>query len=352
LLHGGEDGHKGALGWIHVGREEVTIVAGFPGTDWVLLCADSEETGSLTKGSVRKIAPIQNDASTCLIGGSGNGDFIDLAVQQSEEALRGQTTLKAARLAIEGVVTQIYSQRIDSLPPRDQTDAAFQLLCAVCVPDEGVQLIKVQRAISLVMSAPVSLGIGNYLASYLINTFGFRGMDLRRVQRLAVYLLAQVKAHVAFCGGSSQVVWLGKDRSINELPPIAIQWDETSMRIAMIGAGQLIHFADPTVNWWEMNKLDAAVDETAANVKTLLHREFDAVADYFKRAAVATAAGSSSTSVVGEAPKAEPSATGGNAHTVDSSASQKQHVTEGEAGSGGSSPGAAGGTTKAGSTST
>src|SRR4051812_10492822 len=72
----------------------MTIVAGFPGLNFVVLAADSEEGGGIAKSSVHKIALIDKTNCKCLIGGAGHGDFIALAVQQAEEQIPATADIK------------------------------------------------------------------------------------------------------------------------------------------------------------------------------------------------------------------------------------------------------------------
>jgi len=118
-------------------------------TGWVVLGADAEEGGFLSKSSVQKIAVIETPNYKCVIGGSGDGDFIDLAVQDAEQALAAYpdvVTLNVARLTLEEVVTSIYTERIDALPINQQEDAGFQLLCALWTKESATaELVKVGR---------------------------------------------------------------------------------------------------------------------------------------------------------------------------------------------------------------
>ena len=118
----------------------MTIIAGFPITGWVVLGADAEEGGLFAKSSVEKIAVINGEDYKCLIGGAGDADFIDFAVQEAEQDLKASNipiTLEVLRLTLEKVVTEIYLSRIDPLPPHQQEDAHFDLLCALWTQESG-----------------------------------------------------------------------------------------------------------------------------------------------------------------------------------------------------------------------
>jgi hypothetical protein len=109
----------------------MTIVAGFPGIGFVVLAADSEEGGGLAKSSVHKIALVDKGDSKCLIGGAGHGDFIDLAVQHADEQIPANADLKMIRLRLEKIVTDIYTQRIETYPEHQREQCEFHLLCAL-----------------------------------------------------------------------------------------------------------------------------------------------------------------------------------------------------------------------------
>ena len=104
-------------------RPPMTIVAGFPGNvpgdRFVVLAADFDEAGGLTKSSVRKIAVIDKGGCKCIIGGAG---FIDLAVQHINAELQPPFSVSAVNELIEDVVTQIYADRIDTYPAHEQDD--------------------------------------------------------------------------------------------------------------------------------------------------------------------------------------------------------------------------------------
>ena len=75
-------------------------------------------------------------------------------------------------------------------------------------------MVRVGRAVSLIRQRPEVIGIGGYLATYLIDTLRSDPLALRNVERMCAYILARVKAHVKDCGGSSQILKLGADGTI------------------------------------------------------------------------------------------------------------------------------------------
>ena len=253
-------------------RRPVTIIAGFPITGWVVLGADAEEGGLFAKSSVEKIAVINGEDYKCLIGGAGDADFIDFAVQEAEQDLKASNipiTLEVLRLTLEKVVTEIYLSRIDPLPPHQQEDAHFDLLCALWTQESGeAQLVRVGRAVSLIRQRPEVIGIGGYLATYLIDTLRSDPLALRNVERMCAYILARVKAHVKDCGGSSQILKLGADGTIDAVPQFVITEDEQTTSLVMDrGVRWLFHWTDP-IGWrGNLSKIDEVVDHAADLIK-------------------------------------------------------------------------------------
>jgi len=253
----------------------MTIVAGFLGKPtpaapgFVVLAADSEESGGLIKSSVRKIAKIDKGECKVLVAGAGHGDFIDFAIEQIESDLAPPFERSAIRIMIERIVTDIYSTRIDTYPASGQDVLEFELLCAIWVAgDPSVDFVRVRRALSLALTRPTTIGIGTYLAGYLIATFYTPGLPWYHNTRFAVYLLAQVKKHVASCGGTSQVVWLDGNGVMDDLWPSTISQHELSTSVVMGGGARLLFdFVDPLGWGFDLSKVDQVVDDAAAKIK-------------------------------------------------------------------------------------
>ena len=69
-------------------------------------------------------------------------------------------------------MTDIYASRIDRYPEYQREDLAFELLCAVwSKKDSQPRLVRVRQMAALVKKTPEAIGIGTYLARYVIDTF-------------------------------------------------------------------------------------------------------------------------------------------------------------------------------------
>lgn len=227
----------------------MTIVAGFPITGFVVLAADSEEGGALAKSSVRKIALVDKGNCKCLIGGAGHGDFIDLAVQHMDEQLPNTADVKVARTKLEAIVTDIYASRIDRYPEHQRDDLAFELLCAIwSKKDIQPRLVRVRRSAALVKKTPEAIGIGTYLARYVIDTLGSADMNLFQAMRLATHVIGQAKKYVSYCGGSTQAMALAMDGNVIDLQANVVAQYELTTSIFVEDIAKIVFYAtDPTV---------------------------------------------------------------------------------------------------------
>jgi 20S proteasome alpha/beta subunit len=245
-------------------RRSMTVVAGFPGLTYVVLAADSEEGGGLAKSSVHKIAEVDKVDSKCLIGGAGHGDFIDLAVQHADEQIPAGADLKFLRQKLETIVTEIYTKRIETYPENQRDDLEFQLLCALWSKKDqakGPKLVRVRRAASLLRKTPEVIGIGTYLARYLIATLGKPNPSPFEAVRLATYVIAQAKKFVTQCGGETQVMTLTADGSVLDMPkPIILQQEVMSSLFVENFSRILFYATDPISHDMDPDKMRAALE--------------------------------------------------------------------------------------------
>ena len=269
----------------------MTVIAGIPGVGtpsddqlpFVVMGADSEEVsqgeGSSYSSTVRKIEIIEGTGFKCAIGGAGNGDFIDAAIQQARTEMQPPFTLESIREQIEDIVTQIYVDRIDQYPAHQQDDLAFSLLGAIWVEGtRDVELIKVRRALSLIRDKPTSIGLGGDLTHYIISNLYFAGMRAYAATRFMVYLLAQLKKFVPDVGGNSQVVVLDGDGTTTELFQETVTQHDLSTSTVMEGAKWLFHYVNPMGFGYDMNRVDGVVDLVAVELKAELRRRIGGMA--------------------------------------------------------------------------
>jgi hypothetical protein len=195
----------------------VTIAAGFRCRDGVVLCADTEESGTGFKRKVVKIEfrpeiwPSSPDAPIALFTGSGNSAFVDEAINRMWEAVEisgAKELKKIIRIMTEenrkyhreiwGVYPHVFS--IDQLPDAD-------LLFAVAAKD-GLGLYSAESTRFKPISTFATIGCGGELAHYICSGVADYGMQMQRCVPLAAHMLEQVKTSVPGCGGESYIATL------------------------------------------------------------------------------------------------------------------------------------------------
>lgn len=272
-------------------RRDMTLIVGFPVPGAVILGADGEEGTSIHKAAVRKIAPISGPGYTCAVGGAGDANFIDLAVQEASESIRqlSPPTLADIRRCIEKVVTEIYAERIDQLPPNKARNAEFELLCAIWAEqDKKAQLIKVGRGYSLIRQGPDLSGTGTYLASYLIETLA-ESPNRRQAERLAAYVLAQAKAHVQSVGGASQIIVVTDEGRAELVPKGVIEEDEFAGQSVMGAVRLLFNWMDLIGTRGDIGQLNKVADDVITIIKDAFKIRHENLLAFVKKSQTATA---------------------------------------------------------------
>ncbi|MEK7994791.1 MAG: hypothetical protein AAB403_13390 [Planctomycetota bacterium] len=278
----------------------MTLIVGFPTPGAIVLGADGEEGTSLHKAAVRKIEPIGGPGYRCAVAGSGDSNFIDLAVQEAKDALKDLSppTLTDIRITLEYVVTEIYAERIDKLPLEQSSDAQFDLLCAIWAEkDKRAQLIRVGRGYSLVRSRPDVSGTGTYLASYLIDTLAHDVVSRRQAERLAAYVIAKAKAHVQGVGGVTQIVVVTDEGKSELVPKAVIDEDEFAGQHVMDAVRLLFNWMDLLNVNGNIKELDNVADDVVKLIKLGFHNRHQQLAEHIKKVAAQP---------IPELPKGEP----------------------------------------------
>lgn len=216
----------------------MTIIAGFPQRDeYVLLASDSEQAShdGIGKSHVWKIARlVKHKECHLLIGGAGDGDFVDEAVARVRDRLAPPFSQSSVANLLHAVVLELHEQIDKAYPESERNDHLFHLLSAVWVKDEGVALVKTVRGLSARSYIPVAIGIGSYLADYLIDTLYMPKVGQRTLsstRRLATSIVDQAKKHCRDCSGEPLIVWMTNDGTVHHSDHATILKDQQHTHI-------------------------------------------------------------------------------------------------------------------------
>src|ERR1019366_7521364 len=200
-------------------EKRMTIAAGFVVQDGIVLCADTKYSGSM-KVDRTKLFPTRFDSSLSVVFAlAGHEGYGKMAAEDCNDAIAAidpsaRSAIRVKR-AIRGVVSGINRNYIDVMPtPSDREDARFNLLAAVWHEIDGLHLFQVLRTSIVEVASHECIGIGDYLAGYLIGHPP--PMDARMAIILATHMLSALKSYDANCGGYSQFITLRPDGTITQ----------------------------------------------------------------------------------------------------------------------------------------
>jgi 20S proteasome alpha/beta subunit len=193
----------------------MTIGVGFRCQDGVVIATDSQYSLDISKSRGQKIFPIPSNGHYAItIGGAGGSDQIKWAVAEigrslaTEIGTRPTTTLEIQQ-TLEGVLKRSFAEHVDPAPSEERRWLDYGLLIAVWTAEEGARLFNSQRTVVVEVANPnyVSMGVGSYLAEYVLHAFFDRTWMLCVDEATAVsaYIVTMAKEYVEGCGGSTFV---------------------------------------------------------------------------------------------------------------------------------------------------
>lgn len=211
----------------------MTIAAGFCYDNGILLCADSQYTGS-AKINQTKIFPIEYEGGRAVFALAGNEAYAKQAIQESEHAVRRKgrrwQNPSGVKKIIGDVVRSVYLDHIDLRPPSEQYDSQIFLLVAVWGSVEGLHLYATRKTAIFEVDGYDCIGIGDYLARFIVGPVYeeagasklMRGksslhISQRQAAVLALEAMAAIKRHDPNCGGASELVAISSDGSMSPI---------------------------------------------------------------------------------------------------------------------------------------
>lgn len=190
--------------------KRMTIVAGFSGAGGAILCADTQETVSgYAKREVEKIHvwKASNDAGLGYNYGvavaADSGPYADSLTQELRLAIREvrDYDLSAIDKAIEQCLTKFHSTHIW---PRASQDRAPQLESLVVIQNirggHAEFFHTSETAVNYVDQTQCCIGIGGYLADYIVRKTLTPGASMGHMLAVAAYMLLEVRENVDGCG--------------------------------------------------------------------------------------------------------------------------------------------------------
>jgi 20S proteasome alpha/beta subunit len=191
-------------------RFDMTIAAGILCSDGIILCADTEHTGEVSKFQASKIIPL--DEHTVMTG-SGTMDYILMAADKLRDEFNAARPVNPsdARQKVESVVMGVHADHIfNFFQASDPNRPIIDLIVAARCSGGDLALIKTNNSAVRLGTNFEFTGSGFPIFEYWCRYFYRDRLTMAGMATLALFILKEVKKVHPYCGGSSQVFHLPK----------------------------------------------------------------------------------------------------------------------------------------------
>jgi hypothetical protein len=199
--------------------KRLTIAAGFPCKDGLVICADTQETiPGYVKTDTEKMRVIQSPLFNMVFAGAGDSDLIEMTVQEMDIALtRDKVSAEwDIRKTLKTVLLDVFHNHI--LPDPDILPEDRPELLIALQYDAATLLYKTKGTKFRQLYSAECVGRGVILAKSLTAQLFDSGMPLSQGSLVALYVLRQTKRWVDGCGGNSDVLLLSdRNRAIERI---------------------------------------------------------------------------------------------------------------------------------------
>jgi hypothetical protein len=237
-------------------RKYMTLIAAFSGAGGLAFFADSQETRQgYGKKSVDKLELWQCKGFNLLIGGAGAADYIDNLLRRIA-ALAGQVQTCDMDAIVAAARETTHTFFRDCVWNRTEKPE-LELLFAIQPKQGGAsEFFHVSDGIvNHIPGGSKSIGIGSYLADFLMEKVDDFGQGEAELIAVATYVLKEVKEHVDGVGLNSSVWILRKDGScdlfeqyeLKELEELMSRFNE-AMKVAFDSAFDITDQAASPIN--------------------------------------------------------------------------------------------------------
>jgi 20S proteasome alpha/beta subunit len=211
----------------------MTIAAGLLCRDGVILCADTEYTGSQHKSQDSKIDNFGFPGGKIAYAFAGHEENARAAIDKLQRELFANQFPPSVRDVIDRVVDRQYRKNV---APYNDTNLDYQLLLAYWGQQtQHTELYVTRRTAVRPVRSFSCIGYGGEFASHILKPQFHRLSSDRDAWHICAYMLALVKRAVPYCGGASIFMMLQNDGEIgvttSELPNSPVQQIENFARV-------------------------------------------------------------------------------------------------------------------------
>jgi 20S proteasome alpha/beta subunit len=191
--------------------KNMTLVAGFKCRDGFVVAADTEITYGAVRFQGHKLASYygQTKSYDIIIGGAGDGVYIDAACQKIRDAVSALSlpTLANMKDAVEKAIATIHGDSIFKYwKPHDPDRPCVQLVCGIQDGQKDWGLLQTDRDAVAEADEHAVAGSGSTLAEYLIEKMWLPGLSTAVTVHLARQLFREVKTKGSYVGGNTEII--------------------------------------------------------------------------------------------------------------------------------------------------
>jgi 20S proteasome alpha/beta subunit len=185
-------------------RKNVTLVAGFRCKNGVVICADTQHTGTYIKFAAPKLWTDRN--RTIIAGASSDVVYLKMAVDEIIERFENlpQWTESSVKKAISDALAKVYKAIRTAFDAKDRERPQLLLMVAVRLDDWKAILIKTADTAVALVDTLEFVGAGEEVARLLMSPFYDSDLRVTEMQTIAAYCFRFAKASGSFCGGDTQ----------------------------------------------------------------------------------------------------------------------------------------------------
>jgi 20S proteasome alpha/beta subunit len=186
----------------------MTIAAGILCADGIIVCADTEHTGDVSKFQASKIIAV--DEHTFLTG-AGSTDYILMTADKLRDELKAARPVNAtdARQIVETVVKGVHAEHIFNFyNASDPYRPQMSLIVAIRCSGGELALIKTTDSATRLGKDFEFTGTGQPIFEYWCRYFYRDRLTMEGMAMLALFMMKEVKKVHPSCGGASHVSYL------------------------------------------------------------------------------------------------------------------------------------------------
>jgi hypothetical protein len=188
----------------------MTLVAGFKCRDGFVISADTEITYGVVRFQSHKLANFsgQGKSYDIVIGGAGDGVYIDATCQKIRDAMANLSSPSFAGIKAE-VAKAISGMHADSIfkywEPEDPNRPAVQLICGIQDQQKEWGLLQTDKDVVAETDSHAVAGSGAELAEYMIERLWMPGLSAAVTVHIVRQLFREMKTKGVYVGGNTEI---------------------------------------------------------------------------------------------------------------------------------------------------